>query len=51
MGVFHLPKIPLCFEKASKDELFEQIEIFLVSEGLGEGERGTGAGSESMTGS
>ena len=63
-----LPRIPLCFEKASNDELFEHMEIFLLSDGLknkcsiyltsilfhfylGEGDKGTGAGRESMTGS
>lgn len=32
-NVVLLPKIPLCFVKVSKEE-FEQIEIFLVRDGL-----------------
>ena len=42
--------MPLCFEKVLNEE-FEFIDIFLVRVGLGEGDNGTGAGRESITGS
>ena len=45
-----IPRMPLCLENASNDE-FEVMEIFLVKDGLGDGDNGTGAGRESMTGS